>query len=354
MESMVNPIVLEDLDYILSSNVCFERFRNKTILITGANGLLASYIVYTFLRVNEKKNINCKVLGLVRNKEKSIKKFGELLNRSDFELVVSDVSELTNIDEKIDFIIHAASQASPIFYKVDPVGTINSNVLGTNNLLKIAKEKQVEGFLYISSGEVYGIVDTKDGDVKEEDFGYIDPTNVRSCYAESKRLGETYCVAWSAQHNIPCKIVRPFHTYGPGIKFNDGRVFADFVSNVVNGKDIVMKSDGSSRRTFCYISDAIIGFLKVLLDGEIGQAYNIANTKGDISILELAQMLCELFKEKGLKVIRLKENDNKDYMNSPIKSSKPNINKAKMIGWNPNITLQEGFYRTIISYKYTK
>lgn len=348
---MFNKIISQDIDYIINENLEWEKLKNKTILISGANGLLASYLVYTLMKLNDSKGINCKIIGVVRNKAKACKKFAELLNRNDFKLVYSDVCKLNCIEDDIDIIIHAASQASPIYYKTDPVGTINANVLGTNNLLEIAKENNVEAFLYISSGEVYGITDENSKYIKEDDYGYINLTDIRSCYAESKRLGENMCVAWSNQYSVPCKIVRPFHTYGPGIDFKDGRVFADFISNIIENKNIIMKSDGSAERAFCYIADAILGFFYVLFRGEIAQAYNVGNDKGDISIRELATLLCNMFPEKGLKVIvDTKKMDDK-YVKSPIKHSAPDISKMKMIGWTPKYSIEDGFYRTLVSYQ---
>ena len=149
------------------------------------------------------------------------------------KFLVQDVCEKIIIDSKIDFIIHAASQASPKFYGKDPVGTINANVIGTINLLELAKRNKVEKFLYFSSSEVYGNLNEEDIPTKEDKFGSIDPCNVRSCYSEGKRAGETICISWKHQYSIPVVIVRPFHTYGPGMDLNDGRVYADFIKNIV-------------------------------------------------------------------------------------------------------------------------
>lgn len=348
-ELCINKIIKEDVDNIVNSELPWEKFRNKTILISGASGLLASYLVYTLLNLNDKKDINCKVIGVVRNIEKAKKRFGDNYYRNDLIFIESDISYFSNIEEKVDYIIHAASQASPIYYKVDPVGTINANVLGTNNLLHIAKKNNIEGFLYFSSSEVYGQVSNDDGYIYENNFGYLDPTNVRSCYAESKRLGETMCISWNTQYGIPIKIVRPFHTYGPGIDFNDGRVFSDFVANVVNYNDIVIKSDGSAKRAFCYIEDAVKGFFTVLLLGKNGEAYNIGNDEGEVSIKNLANILCETFSDRKIKLVIDCPSDN-NYMKSPVKGIKPNIEKAKKLGWKPQYSVKEGFYRTIISY----
>ena len=307
-------------------------------------------MILTLLYLNERKfKKKIKIVGIVRNKQKTIERFSEYSRRSDLQLIVQNICKLASIDGPVDYIIHAASQASPKYYGSDPVGTLSANILGTYNLLELAKEKEVKSFLFFSAGEIYGQVPEDKIPIKEDVYGYVDSTNVRSCYAESKRMGETMCVCWHHQHGVPAKIVRPFHTYGPGMSFDDGRVFADFVSDIVNKRNIVMKSDGSAVRAFCYIADATIGFFTVLLRGESGQAYNIGDDKGQISILGLANLLVELFKEKKLRVERKKVSE-PGYLKSDISRNCPDISKVTKLGWKPKYSLKDGFKRTVESY----
>jgi len=345
-----NNIILEDLQHIIEAQVDWERFSGKTILITGANGFLPAYMVETLLFLNNKRIIqNVKVLALVRNLGKAKSRFKYYLNYENLEFIVQDVCDPLNVDQKIDFIIHAASQASPKYYGIDPVGTLRANTIGTINMMKLAQSNPVESFLYFSSSEVYGFLDENKIPTTEIDFGYIDPTNVRSCYAESKRMGETICVSWLHQYGVPAKIVRPFHTYGPGLSFNDGRVYADFISDIINNRNIVMKSDGSARRSFCYLSDATIAFFLVLLNGKNGEAYNVGNPECEISIIELAQRLVKLFPEKSLKVIK-SENQGLGYLKSNVSRNCPDLSKINKLGWVPIVDLNNGFLRTILSY----
>jgi UDP-glucuronate decarboxylase len=343
-----NKIVSEDLDTIASASLPWEKIYGKTVLITGANGFLAAYMVKAFLRVNERRTGPAiRVLGLVRNLQKAEKRFYSYLNRDDFELIVADITKPLFIEEKPDFIIHAASQASPKYYGVDPVGTLAANTVGTYHLLQLAAEKKVTKFLYFSSSEVYGAV--ADGDlISETAYGIVDPMNVRSCYAESKRMGETMCVSFSAQHNIPVTIARPFHTYGPGLSLDDGRVFADFVASIVAGRNIEMNSDGSAIRSFCYIADATEAFFTLLLKGADKEAYNIGNPEASLSIKELAGLLVDLYPEKNLKAV-FKQND-KPYLQSTFNKLCPDINKANALGWGPKTKPAEGFKRTIESF----
>ena len=320
---------------------------NKTVFISGANGMLPTYFVHLFMMMNLTRKSNIRVLALVRNRERALLVFSKYLKDPFFELLVQDVSTPIEIDQKVDLIIHAASQASPKFYGIDPVGTINANVLGTYNLLKLGYEKKVESFLLFSSGEVYGIP-AKATNIKEDDYGYIDILNVRSCYAESKRLAETMCIAWFHQFGVPVKIARIFHSYGPGVQLDDGRVFADFIKNIVNSQNIVLNSSGSAERPFCYISDCIAALLFIMLKGEIGDAYNVANVTEYLSVKKLAELLVKLFPEKKLRVeLNTPIDHASGYIRSKIEQACPNVDKIMELGWEPKISVSEGFRRTI-------
>lgn len=343
---MRNSIIQQDLESIINSSVPWEALEGKNILISGANGFLANYLVETILFLNENRFKNkAKVFGLDKNGDR----FDSYKDRSDFVSIIQDVSDPINIKDEIHFIIQTASQASPKYYGKDPVGTLSANIFGTRNLLELARIKKVESFLFFSAGMVYGEFPDKDMQIKENTFGSLDPTDVGSCYAESKRMAETMCVSWFHQFGVPVKIVRPAHIYGPGVRLDDGRVYADFVSDIVNNRNIIMKSDGKAIRTFCYIADATVAFFLVLLKGENGQAYNIADNKGEISILNLANLLVELFPEKKLKVEK-KEFIEEGYIKSKIVRHFLDTSKITKLGWNPKYSLKQGFIRTINSF----
>jgi len=351
MEIYHHKIIDEDISSIISNDLPWHEFSDKTILITGANGFLPAYMVETLLNLKKRTGHGpSKIISLVRNVDAAQKRFVEYKERNDLEWVVQDVCDPVEIKCKVDYIVHAASQASPKYYGIDPVGTLSANVLGTANMLNLAAKNNVKGFLFFSSGEVYGHVDPSQIPLKENVYGYIDPLDVRSCYAESKRLGETMCVSWVHQYGVPVKIVRIFHTYGPGMKLDDGRVFADFVSDVVHGRDIVMRSDGKAIRSFCYLSDAIIAFFTVILKGETGQAYNVGNDEAENSVIDLANLLASLYPERKLKVLKQGESATPGYLKSPFNRHVPDINKIKQLGWSPQICLNKGFRRTIESF----
>ena len=342
----MHSIVEEDLTSVLQAGLDWNRFRNKTVLVTGGSGFLPAYMVETLLLLNARTGTGCRVVCLVRNLSKAAKRFAEYASRTDLILLEGDVSKPFSIPWPCDFIIHAASQASPKFYGVDPVGTMTANLNGTHQLLEMARGWGSEGFLFFSSGEVYGQVDPAHIPTRENQYGYLDCLAPRSCYAESKRAAETMVASYVQQYNLPAVIVRPFHTYGPGMTLDDGRVYADFVNDIVCRRDISLHSDGKAIRAFCYLGDATAGFFTVLLKGRPGQAYNVGNPAGAISIGDLADLLTGLVPELGLKVNRLGKPGG-GYLTSPISINSPDIELISQLGWRPAHSPAQGFKRTL-------
>jgi len=346
----MNKIIKEDLGLISNSDLDWGKFKNKVVLVSGAYGMLASYMVFTLLYLNHvDPKLNIKVIALGRNLDKAKARFIEFLKDPNFSIMSADVVKDIKIKGDVDYIIHAASPASSQFYGVNPIGVISPNIFGTKNLLELAREKGSEGFLLFSSGEVCGLLD-KDA-IEESDAGYSDPTDLRNCYGESKRMAENMCQCWYRQHKVPTLIVRPDHTYGPTMDLeNDHRVFAEFVSDVVNGRNISMKSDGTPVRTFCYLSDATEGFFRVLLKGVPGESYNVSNNNCRISIGDLAALVASLSPGKDIKVI-YSNRDDKNYLENkhkirPMLSTK----KIEKLGFKCRFGVRDGFYRTIQSF----
>jgi len=349
--SEFNPIIREDLERIASAALPWEDMRNKTVLVTGGGGFLAAYLVKSLLAVGRLYKLNIKVICVARSIRSVETRLSAYLGSTDLSIVLHYISQpLPNNFPHADFIIHCASQASPKYYCIDPVGTLLANSVGTMLLLEHAVKSQAEKFLFFSSGEVYGVPVDPSQLVGEQDYGYIDPMNVRSCYAESKRIGETMCAAWAQQHGLHTTVVRPFHTYGPGMALDDGRVFADFVADAVAKRDIVLKSDGLALRPFCYIADATIGFLTALLTGGKAEAYNVANPNAEISIRDLATIVAGLFPERGTGTRFEVPVSSDTYYKSPISRSCPSVDKIKGLGWSPTVGVSDGFRRTIQSF----
>lgn len=347
----MNTVIMQDLERITSSGLInWKRFNNKTVLISGANGMLPSYMVETLLFLNQKYGYNVKVIALVRNIEKAKKVFAEYDGNPRLEYLAQDVSMPIKYDGKVDFMVHAASQAAPSYYGVDPVGTFKANTLGTINMLELAKEKNVEGLLYFSTGSVYGDIPGEKVLLDENMPGNVNILEVRNCYAESKRAGENACVCYNYQYQVPTKIIRIFHTFGPKVNLNDGRVFSDFCKNILNNENILLKSDGSAKRSFLYVADAVIAYFKVLLDGENAKAYNVGGDEAhEISIKDLSEMLVALYPEKKLQVIFDINKDDLTYskMRTPQKQVLPLLDSIHSLGWEATTSVKDCFKRTI-------
>jgi UDP-glucuronate decarboxylase len=345
--NMGRNVIAEDLAEI-ACGLDVAKLRGKKVLVAGAGGFLPAYMVETLLYLNVTQNCGCRVFALVRDVEKASRRFAHYSGCADLVFIQGDISALGKQMDRADLIIHAASPASPKYYGKDPVGVMRANIIGMCNLLELARMWAVDSFLYFSSGEVYGQLPASSLAAKESDYGYIDILDVRACYAESKRASETLGVSYWVQHGVPCKIVRPFHTYGPGMALDDGRVFADFVADVVNRRNIVLRSDGSAIRAFCYLADAVRAFFTVLLSGRSGQAYNVGNPMGALSVLELSELLVGMC--PGLQVDRLAGHADAGYLKSPIARNVPNIEMISLLGWMPKYMPKEGFARTIRSF----
>jgi nucleoside-diphosphate-sugar epimerase len=257
-----------------------------------------------------------------------------------------------------DYIIHAASIASPTYYRRHPIETMDANVNGLRHLLEyfLAEKKQgrpVGGFLFYSSSEIYGDPPPEHIPTPETYRGNVSCTGPRACYDEAKRYGETLCVNFAREYDLPIRAARPFNNYGPGLKITDGRVIPDFARDVLAGRDIVMLSSGAPLRTYCYVADAIVGYYKALVRGGRGEAYNIGIGAPEISVAELADRVVteaeKLFGYKGKVVKRVSED--KDYLIDNPNRRCPDITKARTeLGYNPCVALEDGLTRSLIWY----
>lgn len=360
--SSASEIVREDLEYICNNlTEEFNALAGKNLLITGGAGFLGCYFLRSALHWNQKvdpaKHIH---LTVYDNFSRGIPKWlTELKGDSNLTLVKHDIrNPLPEDIGDFQYIIHAASIASPTYYRKDPIGTMDANINGLRMLLEYFKRqkekgKDVGGFLFFSSSEIYGDPTPESIPTPEDYRGNVSCTGPRACYDEAKRYGETLCVNFAQQYDLPIKAARPFNNYGPGLKITDRRVLPDFARDVLAGKDIVMLSDGSPKRTFCYVADAITGYYKILVKGHHGEAYNIGVESPEISVAELAEKVVglarELFGYQG-RVIRQVSSD-LDYLIDNPNRRCPVIAKARNhLGYNPTILVDEGLRRSLIWY----
>ena len=338
----MNRVLEDDLKTIIAEDLSWEKLKNKTVMITGASGMVGSYMLYVLLMLNDEKHYGIKVDAVMRNVNKLPE---EIRNREDVNVVVADVTkDIPDVGE-IDYIIHAASPASPLIMQNQPVETIAANTIGTFKTLELAKEKNAEGYLFISSREIYGQPDEGQEFFYENTYGFVDQLNPRSCYSEGKKAAETMCVCFHEEYGLNTKIARLAHTYGPGMSIYDGRVQADFLKNVYHNEDIVLKSEGTAVRTYTYIADAIAGMYRILLDSE-DIVYNIGNEAGKVSIRDLAEILVSIYPERGLKLVfDIPEGGTKG--TAPYTLGILSSEKLRKLGWNPKYSVKDGFKRTL-------
>ena len=343
-------MVEEDLAVICGAPLEWEKLAGRTVLLTGANGLVGATLAEALLYRNELgRGEPTRVVALVRDRARGEARLAAYAGRADLEILVQDASEPVRTEGPVDYIIHAAGQASPRYFGADPVGTYMPNTLGTHHLLALAHGKRSKGFLFVSSGAVYGSV-AGPASITESTYGVVDPLDVKSCYAESKRMGETMCRAWHHQYGVPARIARLGHTYGPHMSRTDDRAFAEFVFCVVDGRDILLNSDGQTRRIFSYITDTTLGLLRILLDGRDGEAYTVANPAAESSILGLARLLTELDPSRGSTVRVNAAPRPAHYLPNTDEVPSVDITKMRALGWEPTVDLTTGFRRTIASY----
>lgn len=346
----MNKIIIKDVTDI-AYNVDSNRFSGKKILLTGAVGFLGTYFTHYFLNLNDLEILKNKChLTCLDNFSRGIPNWLKNLdNRNDITILEKDIVECKQF-QHCDFVIHAASIASPIYYRKNPIETMDANVIGFRNLLDFFNTNKCESFLYFSTSEIYGDPDPLNIPTKETYRGFVSCTGPRACYDESKRYGETLAINFWKQYNFPVKIARPFNNYGPGLKITDKRVIPDFFKNILDGNDIEILSDGKATRTFCYISDAVTGYLKILLSDYNGEPFNIGSDSPEISMFELAKKIIDLLKLPN-EVVFSKSSD-KEYLTDNPKRRCPDLSKSKlMLNYNPIVGLDEGLVRVYDYYK---
>ncbi len=346
---MISKITKKDVELIYQElNVIEkEKLMNSTFLITGFAGSLGYTLLNFFNEFSEELKIK-KVYGVDNYVFGRPEWIDEVSKNPIFDLKNLDITncELDFLSE-VDYIFHMASLASPVYYRKFPIETIDADVLGLRRLLDYYKEKDIKGFLFYSTSEIYG--DPIEGQVptSESYWGNVNTCGPRACYDESKRFGETLCYNFYNKFNMPIRIVRPFNNYGPGMRLNDQRVVADFAKAVVENKDIILYSNGKATRTFDYIPDATVGYLKCILHDEF-DIFNIGSDEREITILELADIYKSIGKElvSYSGQIKFEVHEDKEYLTDNPQRRCPNIEKArKILGFEPKMKLEDGIKR---------
>lgn len=331
---MNNSIFEEDIKNIINY-FDMSVFDGKTILVTGATGLIGKLCVKSLLN----SGYNTQVIALVRDEEKAKNIFGESKRLT---YLVQDINQRINTTRRVDYIIHAASTTSSKDFVEKPVETIYTAINGSRNVLEFAKNKRLEGMVYLSSLEIYGV--NKKENIKEEDYGYIDILNPRSSYSESKKMVETMCISYGTEYGVPVKIARLAQTFGAGVSISDNRVFAQFAKAIINKENIILHTKGETKRNYCYTTDAVRGIFTILTKGENNNAYNVANENSYCSISEMAHLLEDEYTKVEYKIDEV----NRGY--NPTVKIALNTEKLNALGWEAKVNLKEMFERLIMDF----
>ncbi|ADB47135.1 NAD-dependent epimerase/dehydratase family protein [Acidaminococcus fermentans DSM 20731] len=339
----------QDLHNISKVNLPWNKLHNSSLMITGASGLIGTMLIDVLMMKNEQEQLNCKIYATGRNIQKAQERFGDYWDRPYFHFVTMDVNYPIRIEHEVDFIIHAASNTHPRLYASDPVGSLMTNLEGTYNLLEYGRTHKMKRMLFLSSVEIYGQA-LKTEDVFDEKYcGYIDCNAVRACYPEGKRAGEALCNAYISKYNLDIVIPRLSRVYGPTMRLDDSKAMSQFLMNGVRGEDIVLKSEGLQKFSYCYVGDVVQGLLYCLLKGKCGEAYNIADVKCNMLLKDITQYIASL---NGCKVVFDLPDVTEQKGFSKVTVGVMDSTKLQKLGWKPFDDLKSGIKKTIKILQY--
>jgi dTDP-glucose 4,6-dehydratase/UDP-glucuronate decarboxylase len=355
-------VVRGDLEYILeNAGKELESIAGSSLLVTGGAGFLGYYFVQAALAWNELAAPANRIRVVVAdNYARGVPDWLEGLDGTDeLEVVVHDVREPLPAEVgHVEWVVHAAGIASPTYYRRHPLETMDANVGGLRLLLdRYASgggNGALRGFLFMSSSEIYGDPAPESIPTAETYRGNVSCTGPRACYDESKRFGETLCVTFAQVHGLPVTVARPFNNYGPGLKLSDRRVIPDLARDVLEGRDVTLLSDGAATRTFCYAADAVVGYYKILVNGEAGESYNVGIERPEISMRGLAELVVDIARDElGYegRVVHAESDDPVYLVDNPNRRC-PDLAKAKSeLGFDPRIEIEEGIRRSLVWYR---
>jgi len=339
-----NSLYKEDIEYVSGLSLPWEKLQGKSILISGASGLIASCLIDVIMNKNC-DGLNCMIYALGRNVKKAENRFAPYRNSSLYVFITHDINTPLKLNANtVNYVLHMASNTHPVAYATDPIGTITTNIIGTNNMLEFATKHNATRFAFASSNEVYG-ENRGDAEFFDERYcGYIDSNTMRAGYPEGKRCGEALCQAYKKQKNLDIVIPRFTRSYGPSMLMTDTKAISQFIRKGIAGEDIVLKSTGTQYYSYTYTADAVAGLLTVLLKGEKGEAYNIADEPGDIMLKDLAAAIAEV---SGAEVVFELPDDVEKSGYSTATKARLDGSKVKKLGWTMKYDIRSGIRRTI-------
>lgn len=345
MKLIENIKYFDDIKYISELPLPWDKLQNKSVLISGASGMIGSCLIDVIMQKN-KEGMNCKIYAIGRNKDKIIDRFSYCAGSNYFKILQHDINQPLLQDDigDVDFVIHLASNTHPVAYANDPIGTISANIIGTQNMLDFAVKHNSSRAVFASSVEVYG-ENRGDTEYFSEDYcGYINPNTLRAGYPESKRCGEALCQAYIKQKNIDVVIARLSRSYGPTMLMSDSKAISQFIKKGLASENIVLKSTGNQFYSYTYVSDAVSGLLTVLLKGKTGEAYNIADERSDITLKDLAEKIASY---AGTRVVFEIPDETEKLGYSTATKALLDGNKLKSLGWSAEYDMDSGISRTL-------
>ena len=352
MKLYTNDLYMEDIHYVAGLDFSWDKLKDKSVMLSCATGLIGSFLVDVILEKNCIYGLNCTLYILGRNAEKAKIRFSKFADDNHLIFIPYDVKQpfIQNDIGRVDYVLHLASNTHPMQYSTDPIGTITTNIIGLQNMLDFALEHHVTRFAFASSNEIYG---ENRGDVESFDenyCGYINSNTVRAGYPESKRCGETLCQAYKAQKGLDVVIPRFTRSYGPTMLMTDTKAISQFIKNGIAGEDIVLKSAGTQFYSYTYVADAVSGLFSILLNGENGEAYNIADEGSDIMLRDLAAIIAKM---AGTKIVLEIPCEIEAAGYSKATKARLNGHKLKDLGWKPQYNIHTGLRKTIDVLKQT-
>ena len=334
----------QDISNIAGTDLPWQKLKNKTLLLTGASGLIGTLLIDVLMKKNEEENLNIKICAVGRNLSTARQRFARYWDSPLFSFFQMDVNQPVDTNIHFDYILHAASNTHPVQYATDPVNSLMTNLMGTYNLLEYGRKSKIERFVFLSSVEIYGQALHEDDVFDESYCGYIDCNTVRAGYPEGKRAGEALCQAYISKYGMDIVIPRLSRVYGPTMKPDDSKAMSQFIMNGVRGEDIILKSQGLQKYSYCYVADAVLGILYVWLKGKTGEAYNVADVETNMLLKDITQYIAEITHHKV--VFQLPDGTEKQGF-SKVTAGVMDSRKLQQLGWKPLDTVKSGINKTI-------
>ena len=345
MPGFTDSLYLEDVARVAERDLPWEKLKDRTVMISGASGMIGSCLIDVLRYRNRVHGMNCRIIALGRSEQNMFARFPDASDDPAFRFVQYDMSRPLAVAERADYVLHLASNTHPVAYATNPISTITTNVIGLNYLLDYAANHGTQRFAFASSNEIYG---ENRGDVEffdEQYCGYINCNALRAGYPESKRCGEALCQAYRKEKGLDVVIPRLTRTYGPTMLMSDTKAISQFIRKAIAGENIILKSAGTQYYSYTYVSDAVAGLLTVLMLGESGEAYNIADATSDIMLKDLAALIAS---SAGCRVVfELPDAVEKEGF-SVVTKARLDGNKLKMLGWQPDYDIQRGISRLMM------